>query len=245
MPDIFINYRTGDEEGSATAIDQELSRRFGSDQVFRASKSIALGEDYLHQLPAAVRRSEVLLAVIGSRWLTARDQRGRKCLDNENDWIRKEILEAFEHSVRVVPVLIGGAPRLDPSDLPPELAKLTNCQYHRLDHRSSEADLRALGDKLVRLVPSLAARDRARESAEPDAAASDSVRMRAGDRAHQQIGATRTVVNNSHGPVHTGSGDQLTFAGDGVNYVTGGDIGGIQQNFRPARKRRRKRPDGS
>lgn len=237
MHDIFINYRTGDEEGSATAIDQELSRRFGSEKVFRASKSIPPGENYIHELLRAVRRSEVLLVVIGSRWLTAVDDHGRNCLCNEDDWTRREILEAFEHRVRVIPVLVGGTPRLRSSELPPELARLTECQYHRLDHRSSDTDLAALGGKLAKLVPSLIDRDLAEDAAEPDLAGEAAVTFHAGDCAQQQAGGTSTVVNNSHGPVHTGSGNQWTFTGDGVNYVTGGKIGQIRQKFRPAPKR--------
>jgi hypothetical protein len=34
----FVSYRTDDEPGSAALIERELSRRFGSDNVFRASR---------------------------------------------------------------------------------------------------------------------------------------------------------------------------------------------------------------
>ena len=230
MPDIFINYRNGDEEATATAIDQELRRRFGRDQVFRASRSIPPGEDYVPALLTAVRRSEVLLAVIGSRWLTALDEQGRNRLHDEADWIRREILEAFEHGVRVIPVLIGRLqPLLRPSDLPPELARLADCQYRRLDHRSSEIDLRALGDELAELVPSLVDHDQSGEAPGPDDDGQVSATLRAGDHARQQTGDTSTVVNDARGPVNTGSGHQ--FSGDGVNYVTGGNSGGIRQRF--------------
>ncbi|MEN3298867.1 MAG: hypothetical protein V7633_925 [Pseudonocardia sp.] len=36
----FINYRTGDEDGTAALLDRELSRLVGSDAIFRAGKSI-------------------------------------------------------------------------------------------------------------------------------------------------------------------------------------------------------------
>lgn len=231
MPDIFINYRNGDEEASASAIDQNLSHRFGSDRIFRASKSIPPGEDYVPELLTAVCRSEVLLAVIGSRWLTAVDERGRKRLDDEADWIRREILEAFEHGVRVIPVLVGRTlSKLCPSDLPPELARLADCQYSRLDHRSFEVDLRALGDELATLVPSLVDNDQPGDEQGPDVGdGRGRATLRAGDHAHQQTGGTSTVVNHARGPVNTGSGHQ--FTGDGVNYVAGGNSGGIRQKF--------------
>ncbi|WP_443080073.1 hypothetical protein [Streptomyces sp. P9-A2] len=33
MPEVFVNYRTGDEESAATMIARELSRRFGLDEL--------------------------------------------------------------------------------------------------------------------------------------------------------------------------------------------------------------------
>ena len=230
MPDIFINYRTNDEEASANLIAKELGDRFGHNRVFRASRSIKLGEDYTRKLLDAVQDSKVLLAVIGSRWLTAVDEQGRNRLHNEDDWTRREILEAFEHGVGVIPVLVGSAERLRTSDLPPELSRLVNCQYHKLDHRSSEADLRNLGDRLIELVPSLGDNDQLADATD----GRDSATLRAGDHAHQQTGGTYTVVNNPHAPTHAGTGNQ--FNGGNVNYVTGGNRGGIRQNFGSTRQ---------
>ncbi|MGH3870438.1 MAG: toll/interleukin-1 receptor domain-containing protein [Pseudonocardiaceae bacterium] len=232
MPDIFINYRNDDEAGTAMAIDQELSRRFGSDHVYHASRSILPGENYISDLLTAVRHSKVLLAVIGSRWLTAVDKQGRKRLDNEDDWIRREILEAFEHGVGVIPVLIGRRQeRLDPSDLPPDLARLAEIQSCRLDTHSSERDLRELGDMIAKLLPSLADSDQPRPGTDDGPA---SATLRAGDHAHQRSGGTYTVVNNAQGSVNAGSGHQ--FTGDGVNYVAGDNKGSIRQRFGAARK---------
>jgi hypothetical protein len=164
------NYRNGDEEGTAMAIERELSRRFGSDQVYFASKSIRPGKDYVPDLLNAVHNSKVLLAVIGSRWLTAVDEQGRKRVDKEVDWTRKEIVEALDHGVPVIPVLVGRSQsRLSAADLPPELARLVNLQSCRLDTHNSETDLRKLGDEVARLVPSLVDSDQPEESAEPDA----------------------------------------------------------------------------
>jgi TIR domain len=237
MHDIFINYRNGDGEGTAMAIERELSRRFGSDQIFFASKSIRPGKDYVPGLLDAVHNSKVLLAVIGSRWLTAVDEQGRNRLYDKDDWIRKEILEAFEHGVRVIPVLIGRLQsRLSAADLPPELARLANLQSRRLDTHNSEADLRALGDEVARLVPSLVDSDQPGEASEPDAGDGPaSATLRAGDHARQQVGGTSTFVNDARGStMNTGSGHQ--FTGAGVNYVEGGNKGGIRQRFSPARE---------
>jgi hypothetical protein len=152
---VFINYRTGDEEATATLIEQDLSRRFGSDQVFRASKSIRPGDDFSREILAAVRRSHVLLAVIGPGWLDALDGSGGRALDQEGDWVRREICEAFDCDVRVIPVLVGSTGRLNSSALPSCLQPLANCQYIRFSHRNADADLDLLATKLANLVPGL------------------------------------------------------------------------------------------
>lgn len=235
MPAIFINYRTGDEESSAVLIERELSRRFGSDQVFRASKSIPLGEDFTQALPAAVRKSEVLIAVIGFRWLSASNEQGRTRLHDESYWTRREILQAFDHGMPVIPVLIGDTPRLRRSDLPPELATLADRQYYRLYHRSAEANLRTLGDELAARVPSLIDLDHPEDPAPGASDGRGGTRLRAGDHAHQQTGGTHTVVNNAQGPVHTGTGNQ--FNGSNVHYVAGDNRGKMRQRFGSGRER--------
>lgn len=156
MPAIFINYRTGDEEATATLIEQDLSRRFGSNQVFRSSKSIHPGDDFSQEILAAIRHSHVLLAVIGPGWLTAPDGRGGRALDQENDWVRREIREAFACHVRIIPVLVGRrTDALNAAALPPPLRLLANCQYIRFSHRNADADLNHLATKLTSLIPSL------------------------------------------------------------------------------------------
>lgn len=240
MPAIFINYRTGDGEDTASLIYQELSRRFGRDQIFLASRSIPPGENYVHKLSTAVRDSKVLLAVIGSRWLTAVDGEGRNRLDDEDDWTRREILEAFEHQVRVLPVLVGDVKRLSPSDLPPTLAGLAKRQYRRLDHRSAEADLRELGDKLAELVPSLTDSDHPQQAVGSNTDdGGTSARLRAADHARQQVGTTNTMVNGDVGHLNSGSGHQ--FIGEGTVSVTGGNSGRIRQKFGSTPKRPDKR----
>ncbi|MFJ2781303.1 MULTISPECIES: TIR domain-containing protein [unclassified Kitasatospora] len=242
MPDIFVNYRTTDEDTGATLIERELSRRFGSERVFRASKSIKVGRRFPQELLTAVRRSSVLIAVIGAHWADARTADGRRALDDPEDWTRREIVEAFESGALVVPVLIGRATRLNRRDLPAELGELADCQYRRLDTRNAEADLARIGDDLAEALPQLAEAERqiAQTMVEPESRVRtgrvDGSVVQARDydggvgNAGRDLG---TFVNNASGPLHTGTGDQhnkvqhggVQFNGDGGSYVEqGGDI---------------------
>ncbi|WP_031067440.1 toll/interleukin-1 receptor domain-containing protein [Streptomyces sp. NRRL WC-3742] len=245
MPDIFINYRTSDEDTTATLIERELSRRFGSESVFRASKSIPIGKPFPQELLTAVRRSSVLIAVIGARWVDARDRDGGRALDDPEDWTRREILEAFESGALVVPVLVGRATRLDRSDLPAALAELADCQYLRFDNRDAESGLRRLGDDLASAIPRLAEaeqriiRESAAEGTDCEADRTGGGVVRARTYRHEQSGGignvngdVGTFINTASGQVHTGSGTQSTtirrggveFHGDGGNYIENGTV---------------------
>lgn len=243
MSRVFINYRTEDEEASATLIERDLSRRFGSDEIFRASKSIKPGDDFARAILRAVRRADALLAVIGPRWLEARDRRGQRRIDDRSDWTRREITEAFTNGVLVIPVLVNDAPRLSAAVLPRALRQLVNCQYRRLSHRNADADLDQLAHAVSEAIPELTGSD-----VQVSNPGSGHVRNRIGDVHGTSIqtndykdrrrgmsgnvsGRTvGTVIGESHGPVNTGGGAQYNapqFHGDGAAYVAGDNSGGI------------------
>ncbi|MEU3713683.1 toll/interleukin-1 receptor domain-containing protein [Streptomyces catenulae] len=234
MDDVFINYRTKDEEATAATLDLYLSQRFGTDQVFRASKSIDAGQNFRKELVAAARRCHVLLAVIGPDWLTARAKDGRRALDVPEDWTRRELLEASD-AAQVIPVLVGDTLRLQRSELPKALAWLADCQYRRLYHRDHNAGLQRIGDDIAELVPHLAENDR--HKGEEDAR--DAGDVGGGNRVEGRdigIGGVGrdfrgTYIGRSEGPLQTGNGTQHApqISGNGANYVAGdvsGPVGG-------------------
>ncbi|MBT8227539.1 MAG: toll/interleukin-1 receptor domain-containing protein [Dactylosporangium sp.] len=158
MNKIFINSRNDDEPYGAILVHTVLSRWFGPDEVFRASESIPIGTDYARALVEAVQGCRVLLAVIGPGWNGITDRRGRRRLDNPDDWVRRELAMAFEAGKLVVPVLLRGAPMPALLDLPPDIAALAHCQYRRLDHRQFPTDVSRLGADLTDAVPGLTPR---------------------------------------------------------------------------------------
>jgi hypothetical protein len=150
---VFINYRTGDGEWAAALLDEALKHRFGADQVFYASRSIEPGSDFAEEIRRRLVHSDVLLAVIGKRWLGT-DGNGRRRIDKPDDWVRQEIRLAFEHRVRVIPVLLDEAPLLPKTGIPDDIAALARCQYLRLRHRDRDGhDVLTLVNELTRLLP--------------------------------------------------------------------------------------------
>lgn len=151
----FINYRGVDAAPAAALLHAELSARFGAESVFLDYDSIPPGQDFAQVLLGRVRSSAVVLAVIGDRWLAG--EVGQRPIDRPDDWVHRELVEALQHGVAVMPVLFGGA-KLDPAQLPTALAELVSLQYYEVRNRRARQDIAGLCDFLVRHVPRL--RDR-------------------------------------------------------------------------------------
>ncbi|GAA4927861.1 toll/interleukin-1 receptor domain-containing protein [Streptomyces coeruleoprunus] len=247
MPDVFINYRTGDGEQIAVAIDGELSHRFGSDRIFRASKSLEPGSAFDEGLLRNVRRSGAVVAVIGPGWARCGQ------LHDEGDWVRRELEEALRCAVPVVPVLIGRhTERLSVKDLPSSLEPLARIHSIRFDTQDAATGLRRIGDAVADLVPELAAAEKPGPSTASGAASS--VGNSVGDVSGGTVVQARdiggdvggTIVKGAQGPVHLGSGDQHNHAphlsGNGAQYVAGDNNGGVRHYWdgeRPGEDRRR------
>lgn len=208
MPDVFVNYRTGDGDEAANILEGYLTDRFGEGRIFRAVRSIQPGKPYDKSLLAGVWGCSVLLAIIGPTWT---DHPGLKA---DDDWVRREILEARAANVPVIPVLKGRkAARVRAADLPPELEWLAMVQSMLLDTRDSDADLRRIGDRLAEVVPSLREADHANRRAPETGPARNDARDVEGPVA--QVGSvagsfTSSPVSNSHG-VNIGPGPQTNY----------------------------------
>lgn len=154
MSQVFLNYRTDDERFGAAMLDQNLSRHFGSETVFLASKSIRLGSLWEKEMFRAVEDSVALLAVMGRNWLTAKNSRGVRRIDDPADFVRREILLALELGKPVIPVRLD-VPPLRENDLSDELKPLARRQGIPVRFRSAKRDIEVLARRLREDIPQL------------------------------------------------------------------------------------------
>ncbi|GAA3451411.1 toll/interleukin-1 receptor domain-containing protein [Dactylosporangium matsuzakiense] len=148
MGGIFISYRTVDSGIAAVMLDQKLVARFGADAVFRDHRSIELATEFEQVTWSRLRRSDLLLALIGPHWLSeSRD--GRRLIDDPDDFVRREITEAMRLDIGVLPVLIGDTELPGPDELPGPLRRLSVLQYHRIRVRHPEPDVDELVERLA------------------------------------------------------------------------------------------------
>ena len=124
MPRIYISYRRADSAAWAGRLYDRLVGHVGADNIFLDVSAIEPGIDFSSVIDDAVAGADALIVVIGPHWLETPDTLGRRRLDDSNDFVRREIAAALAASVRVIPVLVGGARMPSPRDLPAELAPL-------------------------------------------------------------------------------------------------------------------------
>jgi cellulose biosynthesis protein BcsQ len=141
---IYISYRREDTSGFAGLLYDALSSRFGPERVFTDVATLSPGVDFVELVESRVRRSSVVLVLVGPRWLSATDASGRRRIDDPEDFLRGEVAAALEGGGRVIPVLVEGATMPARSELPPELEGLARRQALELNPERLAYDLQRL-----------------------------------------------------------------------------------------------------
>ena len=135
MPYLFVSYRRSDASGQAGRVYDWLAARFGRDAVFKDIDSIHAGDDFAAVIETTIERSDAVLAVIGPRWLQ------RERLAEPDDWVRRELREALERGVRIVPILVDGGVMPPVQSLPRDLKRLARLQAVQLGEETWSTQL--------------------------------------------------------------------------------------------------------
>jgi type II secretory pathway pseudopilin PulG len=132
MAGIFICYRRTDAEGWAGRLSDALKAELGRVNIFRDIEDIPPGVEFDAYIDDAVGSCDVLIALIGPRWLTVTDKNGVRRLDDPSDFTRLEIATALKRNVRVIPALLGGAQMPETGSLPDDIKSLARRQAYEL-----------------------------------------------------------------------------------------------------------------
>lgn len=127
MARLFISYRREDTQYQADRLHAAIRPHVDDParDIFIDIDNIPLGVNFAAYLDEKVSQCEVLLALIGPRWLEARGPGGERRLDDPGDFVRIEIASALKRGIPVVPVLFDGAPVPLPGVLPEDLKELS------------------------------------------------------------------------------------------------------------------------
>jgi WD40 repeat protein len=149
---IFICYRREDTGIAAGWLFQRLAKRFGRDLVFMDLENIELGANFVDKIKRAVGSIDVLLPLIGDRWLTIRDDNLRCRIEVPGDYVRLEIEAALQRDVHVIPILVAGATMPEAAALPDSLAELPELNALELSPSRFDADADKLIKELERIL---------------------------------------------------------------------------------------------
>lgn len=156
-PAVFISYRRDDAAGYAGRLHDFLVNWTVRWHVFVDVDSISLGLDFDQVITRAVKESDVILALIGPRWLGSSPSR----MHDPTDFVRREISAGLSADIPVVPVLIHGGTLPPASALPADLVPLLRRQAIELRDETWRTD----ADRLARGLLNLARAHRRRSAA--------------------------------------------------------------------------------
>lgn len=142
---VFISYRRDDSAVAAKLLHDELARHFGAGRVFMDIEDIGYGDDFVAAIEAHLARADVVVVVIGPRWLELLQARRRG-----DDWVRAEVGRALARRAasgrpRVIAALVDGATIAD-AQLPEDLRALQSSNLLRIDPRALNESLNALAE---------------------------------------------------------------------------------------------------
>jgi TIR domain len=169
---IFISYRREDSSGQAGRLYDSLSDHFGGDNVFIDLDAIGPGEDFAEVIDEALQRCDVVLVVIGNRWLAV-EREGLRRLDDPNDYLRIEIEHSLSRAPRVIPVLVQDAEMPSSRALPDPIKGLARRNAFELSDSRWRIDVARLIDALEDIERLLGVSAIARADARADAAVGD------------------------------------------------------------------------
>lgn len=152
MAGIFISYRRDDTPGDARGIYEGLAGRFGRANVFMDIDNLLAGQRFDRELAQALARCDVLIAVIGPRWM---DLLAARTGGGDRDYVREEIAAALKRNIIVIPVRAGREGRMPAlpraAELPDDIRELVLHQKHDVAHETFRRDLADLMDAIRRV----------------------------------------------------------------------------------------------
>lgn len=149
---IFVNYRRDDDPAFAARVRDGLAAQFGPSNVFMDVDNLVAGQRFDVELARALDDCDVLVAIIGKRWL---ELLTAKCSSGERDYVCEEIASALKRGTVVIPVRVGRDGQMLPmpqaDQLPEDIRQLIHHQKQDISHEVFGRDISALRDAINKL----------------------------------------------------------------------------------------------
>ncbi|MGH3506723.1 MAG: toll/interleukin-1 receptor domain-containing protein, partial [Nocardioidaceae bacterium] len=152
MTKVFVNYRRRDTKHVAGRLRDVIAARYGSQSVFMDVDSIGAATDFVVEIDNALRKTKVMVILIGEDWLDARGKDGKRRLDDPTDHVRLEIERALQRDIPLLPVVVDSASMPTSQMVPPSLIPMTRYHASRLRHDTFHPDARRVLETITRFI---------------------------------------------------------------------------------------------
>jgi hypothetical protein len=147
---IFLSYRRDGTHHFVGRLRATFEKELPDDLTFFDRDSIDVGVPFRGAIVQAIAGSAVVIVVIGSEWLSARN---RSRLHAPDDPVRMEIETALRLRKVILPLLVDDARLPHPGELPPSIRNLLEHNTARIRSEVYDDDT----DRLIRIVDGLVA----------------------------------------------------------------------------------------
>jgi hypothetical protein len=149
MPGLFISYRRDDAAADAGRLFDRLKLCCRTDVYLDITTKP--GHNFREVLAAKLEACDVVLVLIGPRWLTAQDPKtGLRRLDDPADFVRFEIATALQKGKTIIPVLLPGGKVPRKEELPEDIQELIWCEAADIRYEHWHDDVNTLISQLPR-----------------------------------------------------------------------------------------------
>src|SRR5215471_7871911 len=185
MSKVFISYRRDDSSGYAHAIHARLVQQFSQNQVFMDVDTLEPGVDFVRAIEKAVGECDVLVALIGKRWLGV-EPGDTSRLDNTKDYVRLEVSSGLARDIRVIPVLVDGMTMPKEDSLPTPVRPITRRNAIEISNTRFNYDVDQLVTAVGKILDAAEAKRKADEEQERNRAQQEAEQHRLEVEAQRQ-----------------------------------------------------------
>ena len=124
---IFISYRRRSDSHVAGRLFDHLEAEFGEDSIFFDVERIPLGVDFRTYIRTSLMECSAITVIIGHTWIGSFKKQGlflSRVDEDSEDHVRTEIETAFDHNVRIIPLLVDGATMPRRGEVPKSISQI-------------------------------------------------------------------------------------------------------------------------
>ncbi|MEO1290698.1 MAG: TIR domain-containing protein, partial [Chloroflexota bacterium] len=132
-----------------------LTIKYGEENVFLDVDQIPLGQNFKETLQESLDQSDVVLIIVGDRWVDELKKREEDRISDAN-YVYVEIMRALDKAIPlIIPIMLNKTSDLKRDDLPQEMQKITSLQYGRVrDNPDFHTDMDKIRQRIDERFPS-------------------------------------------------------------------------------------------